>query len=331
MKEELTLEQKATNNDTWRHINRVQQLVLGCVKNLTDRAVVHDQSKLSHPEVSLFTEYTPKLAGTTYGSPEYDEYRKALGPALTHHYANNRHHPEFHEQSEKWLDIKGYEPWYEVSDRGRVRTKKTGLIRKPQLTPKGYLRLQLGVSGKPINAFIHRLVANAFIDFEGDSKQINHKNGVKTDNRVSNLEWVSPSENLQHAYDTGLRSSAVKYVVTCSELDVTTYGCEKMETLLKEKGYNKASASSIWRCITDNKGTHLGFTFTSENIADVPEVNGIEDMTLLDLVEMLCDWKAASERHDDGNIRKSIEVNAERFNMTPQLRRIFENTINEIV
>lgn len=55
--------------------------------------------------------------------------------------------------------------------------------------------------------------------------------------------------------------------------------------------------------------------------------NGIRDMNLLDLVEMFCDWKAASERHADGNIRKSIEHNAGRFNMTPDLVRIFENTI----
>lgn len=54
--------------------------------------------------------------------------------------------------------------------------------------------------------------------------------------------------------------------------------------------------------------------------------NGINDMNLIDLIEMLCDWKAASERHNDGNIRKSIEANADRFSMSPQLVRIFENS-----
>ena len=58
--------------------------------------------------------------------------------------------------------------------------------------------------------------------------------------------------------------------------------------------------------------------------------NGVDDMSLLDLVEMLCDWKAASERHNDGNIRKSIEVNADRFELSPQLVRILENTANAI-
>lgn len=56
--------------------------------------------------------------------------------------------------------------------------------------------------------------------------------------------------------------------------------------------------------------------------------DGINDMNLLDLIEMLCDWKAASERHNDGNIRKSIEINGNRFGMSPQLIKIFENTVN---
>lgn len=56
--------------------------------------------------------------------------------------------------------------------------------------------------------------------------------------------------------------------------------------------------------------------------------NGINDMNLIDLVELLCDWKAASERHNDGNIRKSLEINANRFEMSPQLVRILENTVD---
>jgi hypothetical protein len=53
---------------------------------------------------------------------------------------------------------------------------------------------------------------------------------------------------------------------------------------------------------------------------------GIDDMTLFDVLEMFCDWKAAGERHADGNIWKSIEINSKRFNMSPQLVAIFENT-----
>ena len=54
--------------------------------------------------------------------------------------------------------------------------------------------------------------------------------------------------------------------------------------------------------------------------------DGINGMNLFDLVEMFFDWKAASERHNDGNINKSIEINGKRFNMSPQLIEIYENT-----
>jgi hypothetical protein len=57
--------------------------------------------------------------------------------------------------------------------------------------------------------------------------------------------------------------------------------------------------------------------------------NGINDMTLLDLLEMLADWKAAGERNANGNIRKSIAINAEKYEMSPQLVKIFENTVRE--
>lgn len=56
--------------------------------------------------------------------------------------------------------------------------------------------------------------------------------------------------------------------------------------------------------------------------------NGIEDMDLIDLIEMFVDWKAATLRHNDGNLRKSIELNAKRFNINPQLVKILENTAN---
>ena len=55
-------------------------------------------------------------------------------------------------------------------------------------------------------------------------------------------------------------------------------------------------------------------------------VDGIDGMNLIDLLEMICDWKAAGERHEKSNIIKSIEINAERFNMSPQLKQILQNT-----
>lgn len=57
-------------------------------------------------------------------------------------------------------------------------------------------------------------------------------------------------------------------------------------------------------------------------------VNGIADMTLVDVIEMLCDWKAATLRHDDGNIDKSLEINKERFNISEQLVSVLKNTVD---
>ena len=151
----MKLEEQATNFVTMRHIEKVRNYINLVITNLMGRAEKHDQSKLESPEVELFTEYTPKLASSTYGSEDYNQFKKEMGVALEHHYARNRHHPEHHK-------------------------------------------------------------------------------------------------------------------------------------------------------------------------------HGIDDMTLLDLVEMIVDWKSASERHNDGNILKSIEVNGKRFEMSPQLIRIFENTAKEL-
>lgn len=57
--------------------------------------------------------------------------------------------------------------------------------------------------------------------------------------------------------------------------------------------------------------------------------DGLNDMCLLDLMEMLCDWKAATERHADGDLMKSLEINSKRFNISPQLTKIFDNTIKK--
>ena len=145
----LTLEERATNYETMRHIERVRNLLNDVIRQLLERAERHDQSKLDRPEVEAFTQHTATLATTTYGSPEYDAAKRAMSQALAHHYAHNRHHSEHHR-------------------------------------------------------------------------------------------------------------------------------------------------------------------------------NGIQDMTLIDLLEMLVDWKAASERHNDGNILKSIEINALRFNIGPDIARALQ-------
>lgn len=113
--------------------------------------------------------------------------------------------------TEEWRDIKGYEWLYEISSLGQIislydakHNKFRNKVCKPQNTSNGYLRIGLHKDGKMKNALIHRLVAVAFIPNPENKREVNHKNGIKTDNRVENLEWVTAKENMTHAYKTGL-------------------------------------------------------------------------------------------------------------------------------
>lgn len=141
--------------ETQKHIEAVRKYIRFMIDKLDMRGVKHDATKLESPEVEVFAEYTPKLNNTTFCSDEYFANLAGMKPALDHHYASNRHHPE-----------------------------------------------------------------------------------------------------------------------------------------------------------------HF--------------VNGINDMTLIDILEMFCDWKASTLRHNDGNLLKSIETNAERFKMEDQLKQILINTARMI-
>lgn len=83
--------------ETFQHILVVQSYLNDVVKQLLDRAHDHDASKLVDPELATFDKYTPKLKDSTFGSDEYKGFLQGMGDGLTHHYRNNRHHPEHHQ------------------------------------------------------------------------------------------------------------------------------------------------------------------------------------------------------------------------------------------
>lgn len=96
---------------------------------------------------------------------------------------------------------------YEVETSGQVRSLKSGTpqILKPRFSNSGYLYVGLWIDGVQKNRFIHKLVAQAFLPNPLNLPEVNHINGVKSDNRVENLEWCTRSENNCHAYATGLK------------------------------------------------------------------------------------------------------------------------------
>lgn len=101
-------------------------------------------------------------------------------------------------EQEQWKDIDGYDGVYQVSDLGRVRSKKYGRwkVLRPGKNTWNYLRVAICKDGKVKNFLIHRLVADAFIPNDDESKnEINHINEIKSDNRVSNLEWCDRKYN----------------------------------------------------------------------------------------------------------------------------------------
>ena len=90
---------------------------------------------------------------------------------------------------------------YEVSNQGRVRNTHTGLVLRPRKVSHGYRKVTLCYKGQQKHCLVHALVATAFVEGWREGLEVNHKNGVKTDNRAENLEWVTASENKQHASD----------------------------------------------------------------------------------------------------------------------------------
>jgi hypothetical protein len=106
---------------------------------------------------------------------------------------------------EIWKTIKRYKD-YQVSDLGNVKSfKRCNVIYvKKELSKKGYYRVALFKDGVRKYFSVNRLVAEAFIPNLENKPQVNHINGIKTDDNVKNLEWCTQSENMKHAYKNGL-------------------------------------------------------------------------------------------------------------------------------
>ena len=110
-------------------------------------------------------------------------------------------------------EIKGFED-YIININGKVFSKRTNIFLKTCIDKDGYTMVVLSKKGIKKNISIHRLLAISFIPNPENKPQVNHINGVKSDNRLDNLEWVTASENIVHAWTIGLSDKCRKILST---------------------------------------------------------------------------------------------------------------------
>lgn len=152
--------------------------------------------------------------------------------------------------TEEWRDIKGYEGLYRVSSLGNVESVK-GAIKPTER--KGYRRVELWKDGKRRKIQLHRLVAMAFISNPYGKPEVNHINCDTTDNRASNLEWVTAKENRLHSFVSGRFDNMDKPVL----MD----GCVRFESISKASRAIGANPNQVHRVIKGERKSVHGHTF----------------------------------------------------------------------
>lgn len=171
---------------------------------------------------------------------------------------------------EVWRDVPGYESVYQVSDRGSVKRLagspkcKSDRLLAPNYTMGGYLNISLSLGSKIRQIGVHQLVMWAFVGPQG-SLWVHHKNGVKDDNRLENLKYVTPGQNTKHAYDSGLNQGPVgekNGMAKLTEEDIYLIRlarnlCGEELTRKDMAAYFEVSKTTITEIINGNSWRHL--------------------------------------------------------------------------
>ena len=112
-----------------------------------------------------------------------------------------------------WKKIDGFSN-YEVSENGEIRNASTKYVLKGRLSKSGYYQVSIkdDITGTFRNQYIHRLTAAAFVDNDENKPQVNHIDGIKTNNVSTNLEWSTASENQKHRHKIGITQTSQRRV-----------------------------------------------------------------------------------------------------------------------
>ncbi len=115
------------------------------------------------------------------------------------------------EKEEEYRDVVGFEEYFQVSNMGNIYSKRSNRILKQTKSKTGYWAFATRINGIAHCLRVHRLVAEAFIPNPESKPYVNHKDGCKTNNILSNLEWVTAKENSAHSWSTGLQLPRPKH------------------------------------------------------------------------------------------------------------------------
>ena len=162
---------------------------------------------------------------------------------------------------EIWKPVVGYEGLYEVSNLGRVkslpRKKCKGNILKPHIN-KGYEYVHLCKNGKSYYAKVHRVVAEAFLQTIPNKNHVNHIDGNKTNNAVSNLEWCTATENLKHARENKLNMATINNPYMAKPINMILSGnvIKTFPSIIEASRYTGICRSAISEVASNKKGHH---------------------------------------------------------------------------
>lgn len=156
---------------------------------------------------------------------------------------------------ETFVKIEGFEN-YEVSNLGKVRNIKSGRILKPQLR-NGYLRHYLYEDNKPKNLLLHRILATAFIDNPEGKPCVNHIDENKLNNDLSNLEWCTAKENINHG--TRTKRAAEKHFKKVIQLDLNDNILNVFESIKQAGQETGVPRSNISGCCNEKRKSAGGY------------------------------------------------------------------------